>query len=50
MSRLNLRDFTVFVYEILLYLFALDTSVQITIFKNINIRNSMLIVYIDYLT
>ena len=50
MSRLNLRDFTVFVYEILLYLFALDTSVQITIFNNINIRNSMLIVYKDYLT
>ena len=50
MSRLNLRDFTVFVYEILLYLFALDTSVKITIFNNINIRNSMLIVYKDYLT
>ena len=50
MSQLNLQDFTVFVYEILLYFFALDTSGQITIFKNINIRNLMLIVYIDYLT
>ena len=50
MSQLNLQDFTVFVYEILLYFFALDTSGQNTIFKNINIRNLMLIVYIDYLT
>ena len=50
MSRLSLRDFTVFVYEILLYLFAFDTAVQITIFKHINIRNLMLFVYIDYLT
>ena len=39
MSRLNLQDFTVFVYKMLLYMFALDTSVPITIFKNINIRN-----------